>query len=950
MQPPSGSADGPPAGFDGGGARRGSGSGMPGGALLALQQQQQQQPAHPSAQPQLLRPGIATGDVVSWLDPATGHPYGVVRLEGSGPAGTGVGVVGGGGGPCGGCAGAAAFVLAPLDPSAPGFCRGSCWLEVNTQGPHLGFRSAAAGGRFLQARRRVAAGGSPAAKPLLPSPAAAGGATAQVAGESAGSADAAREALPYPPDAPVQQQSQLQRQAGGEGPSAAGAACAQPPGSLEGGAAVAAFARQLARGSRLVFYSPNFGVYEQFELLPLSGGGGGGEGEGDDPLAAPWQRVRVRLRSRLLPHVALEIELVRIGALAAPARAPSPPRRAPLGPAAADDADDERERLARIEAVVIRQWFGFVEAEKCARLEIEESVGQLLAEVAELREGTAAQLDWLRGQMAAEVDRLLRRLARREAVLCEVRRQLEAKLQWGVAAINRAARARLLRCALCGWHSLSAALAQRRSAAEASAARRRRGLLAAALEAWAGRARGAAGLRAAEGKARARASRRALARAWAGWRSVAHRRRALLPSLAASASARRAEVLLRAALAGWRGAAAEAGAGRSACGQRLERLRGRRLQRRALAALGARAAAKREARRIDAAVGAAATRGLLLRCTLAWRNEARRRAAAAAAVRGYLSARAASVQQRVAEAWRERAARRRRHEAGVARAREGAARRLLAASLAAWAGAAGVDVLGFTCWGGGGALGTVKALTLGGSGGVQGGIGSRQVGVELLARVWRGRRLRRAFSVWRAQAEASRGFLALAGRARLARLLSAWRATVEERRRGCEALRTCLRRKRIAFRAFKSWYWESLDADVREMMQAALDITEPSEARCAALRAAARGAGQQGAWGGGGWGAGEDAAAELLAAAAGLLPGRGADSWRAAAALARCAEEGGGDDGGGPAAGGAWPRARGGSAPGGQAAGPTAGAGSILHRLDVLQRRLGRGARSAPGQ
>ena len=52
---------------------------------------------------------------------------------------------------------------------------------------------------------------------------------------------------------------------------------------------------------------PPPGVYEQFELLSP-----GGDGEAG-PLAAPWRRVRVRLRSRLVPHVALDIEVGTLG-------------------------------------------------------------------------------------------------------------------------------------------------------------------------------------------------------------------------------------------------------------------------------------------------------------------------------------------------------------------------------------------------------------------------------------------------------------------------------------------------------------------------------------------------------------------------------------------------------------------------------------------------------------
>lgn len=84
-----------------------------------------------------------------------------------------------------------------------------------------------------------------------------------------------------------------------------------------------------------------------------------------------------------------------------------------------------------------RRRFAFVDAEKRARLEIEAAVKQLLSEVAELRDGTTAQLEWLRGQMADEVDRLLRRLAHREGAFGWGRRaRVGAGLRWNASAIT----------------------------------------------------------------------------------------------------------------------------------------------------------------------------------------------------------------------------------------------------------------------------------------------------------------------------------------------------------------------------------------------------------------------------------------------------------------------------------------------------------------------------------
>ncbi|KIY94398.1 hypothetical protein MNEG_13563 [Monoraphidium neglectum] len=353
-----------------------------------------------------LRPGLEPGDLVVWIDPASRQPYGVVRLPpGSEPAAVGS-LANGTGEGAGEGAGGDVYVFTLLDASSPGFQKGSCWLEVHrhSQGPHIGFRSAAAAGRFLQARRRAAlAPGQPAGD---------GHPEAASVSQNGAGEEAPR---PLAPARALSASSEASFLDGAEATSFAGAATTATPG---GAAGMAAFARRLARSSRLVFFNDNLGVYEQWEVHPSAGPGQEVAGQrpcgwADAPLQQPWARAAVQLRSRQLPHVRLEVELVRVGALASPRRVPSPPRRLPAPPGA-DGGGDARTRLNTLEAVVLEQWFTFVDGEKLARQEVEEAVAQLLGEMQELREGTAGQMDSLRNEMAREVDRLLRRLARRE--------------------------------------------------------------------------------------------------------------------------------------------------------------------------------------------------------------------------------------------------------------------------------------------------------------------------------------------------------------------------------------------------------------------------------------------------------------------------------------------------------------------------------------------------------
>lgn len=50
---------------------------------------------------------------------------------------------------------------------------------------------------------------------------------------------------------------------------------------------------------------------------------------------------------------------------------------------------------------------------------------------------------------------------------------------------------------------------------------------------------------------------------------------------------------------------------------------------------------------------------------------------------------------------------------------------------------------------------------------------------------------------------------------RKAAALAHWRRLLAERREAQESLKRCLTRKRVAFRLFRQWYWESFDEDMQ---------------------------------------------------------------------------------------------------------------------------------------
>lgn len=56
--------------------------------------------------------------------------------------------------------------------------------------------------------------------------------------------------------------------------------------------------------------------------------------------------------------------------------------------------------------------------------------------------------------------------------------------------------------------------------------------------------------------------------------------------------------------------------------------------------------------------------------------------------------------------------------------------------------------------------------------------------------------------------------------------LVAWKGVVEDRKAAEEELRKCLIRKKVAFRTFKGWYWETFEHDLQETLRNLFEITE----------------------------------------------------------------------------------------------------------------------------
>lgn len=301
------------------------------------------------------------------------------------------------------------------------------------------------------------------------------------------------------------------------------------------------------------------------------------------------------------------------------------------------------------------------------------------------------------------------------------------------------------------------------------AERRQQSLIRSILTSWHDESQLKAALRAAEATVRAKASNSLKAMTWGSWRGAVIRRRELVPAVVAEAAARRSRATAHAALLGWCEAAAAALDARRMLEEQLTVLQRHRTQRLVLAALGQRVAEKQlEERRVCAAC-ACAGRRMTGNCMRAWRAAVRQRTARDAAVDRLAQSRSLSRRKQLFDVWASMAEQRRRHKQREARMRRRAAARMQGLVLAAWRRQA-----------------LVRRMQMAAAGSL--------VGKRRMWECWR---------AWREGVRASEWQVQAAARVWDGKLLRGWLDVVKERKEATEQLKTCLRRKRVAFRTFK---------------------------------------------------------------------------------------------------------------------------------------------------
>ncbi|GAB4817699.1 hypothetical protein N2152v2_004745 [Parachlorella kessleri] len=103
---------------------------------------------------------------------------------------------------------------------------------------------------------------------------------------------------------------------------------------------------------------------------------------------------------------------------------------------------------------------------------------------------------------------------------------------------------------------------------------------------------------------------------------------------------------------------------------------------------------------------------------------------------------------------------------------------------------------------------------------------------RLCMRVTRG-----AFEAWREGARARKArrtaiarFMQRWQQQRLRTAQWHWQAVLQERKTAADNLRRCLIRKRVAFKLFRNWYWESFDDEMQETLRTMFEVTNEAAA------------------------------------------------------------------------------------------------------------------------
>lgn len=188
---------------------------------------------------------------------------------------------------------------------------------------------------------------------------------------------------------------------------------------------------------RLVFYSPRFGIYEQWTSLDICALD-----------AIHWRSTVMNLQNRKVHTCEMRVEVHRVGFMR---ESGNEGNVTPLSHSLHDV-----ESMKSISGIMVQEWIKFVEKEKERRSLLEARVDQAIENVDGLRQWALEQVQYARRDVQEEIELLIHALQDRNAALAEVSARLTMRIQWG-AALLQAKKATILgRKVLLAWKSKAA--------------------------------------------------------------------------------------------------------------------------------------------------------------------------------------------------------------------------------------------------------------------------------------------------------------------------------------------------------------------------------------------------------------------------------------------------------------------------------------------------------------
>ncbi|WPT14379.1 hypothetical protein PSENEW3_00000509 [Picochlorum sp. SENEW3] len=189
---------------------------------------------------------------------------------------------------------------------------------------------------------------------------------------------------------------------------------------------------------KIAFYSPRFGIYEQWNVV---------EGSALDRIH--WNSTVVTLQNRKLTHCEMRVQMHRLGVVEYTSGS-SLVHKGHL------TSSLETGSIQTMSGMMVQEWIRFVEKEKQRRMVLEARVEKAVEDVEGLRQWAAQQVQCARKDVQEEIELLLEALNDKNEALADVHARLTTRIQWGAALLETKKATILGRRVLIAWKMLAA--------------------------------------------------------------------------------------------------------------------------------------------------------------------------------------------------------------------------------------------------------------------------------------------------------------------------------------------------------------------------------------------------------------------------------------------------------------------------------------------------------------